>query len=90
MKIKVKGTILETNDILTVSEIKEYKFGGAYYKFVIEFKNESKLEIVIQGADYPNYDIKNPPTDMKERIQKIYDFLCKYWVGEDVTIPEVN
>jgi hypothetical protein len=92
MKIKVKGTLIDTDDILTLGEITEHKFIGCYYTFIITFKNQSELSITIQGADYPNYDIKNPPTneDMKERIQGIYDFVCKYWVGEDVNIPEIN
>lgn len=92
MKIKIKGTLIDTDDILTISEITENKFSGCYYTFIIKLKNQSTLSITIQGADYPNYDIKNPPTneDMKERIQGIYDFVCKYWVGEDVNIPEIN
>jgi hypothetical protein len=92
MKIKVKGTLIETNDILTLGEVKENNFGGGtYYTFIITFHNQSELKVVIQGADYPNYDIKNPPNneDMKERIQEIYDFVCKYWVGENATIPEI-
>lgn len=94
MKIKVKGTLIDTDDILTISEITEHKFVNSYYTFIITLKDKlySKISITIQGADYPNYDIKNPPTkeDMKERIQGIYDFVCKYWVGENVNIPELN
>lgn len=93
MKIKVKGTLIETNDILTIGEIKSHTFGGGkYYKFIIKLQNQSELEVVIQGADYPNYDHKNPPSDedYKEYIQKIYDFVCNYWVGEGVLIPEIG
>jgi len=93
MKIKVKGTIIETEDILTVGEVIENNFGGSnYYTFIITFRNKSELKVVIQGADYPDYNIPLLITDedMKERIQGIYDFVCQHWVGEDVTIPEIN
>jgi hypothetical protein len=93
MKIKAKGTLIDTDDILTIGEVTENNFGGSnYYTFIIKFKNQSELKVVIQGSDYPDYKInkKKSNEDMKERITKIYDFVCKYWVGEDVNIPEIN
>jgi phosphoglycerol transferase MdoB-like AlkP superfamily enzyme len=93
MKIKVKDVIIETEDILTVGGVTENEFGGGkFYTFLITFKNHYEFKVVIQGADYSDYDNENPPSDkdMRDRLQKIYEFVCKYWVGENIKIPSVE